>query len=50
MYDLTMDDCPPYRLAAMVHGRNDPAVNNKRRDISEREIVHKTFSQKSMHG
>jgi RimJ/RimL family protein N-acetyltransferase len=27
MYDLTIDDFPPDRLAAIVHWRNDPAVN-----------------------
>jgi RimJ/RimL family protein N-acetyltransferase len=27
MYDVTTDDFPPDRLAAMVHWRNDPAVN-----------------------
>ena len=27
MYDITIDDCPPDRLAAIVHWRNDPVVN-----------------------
>src|SRR5262245_2279350 len=27
MYDLTIDDFPPARLAALVHWRNNPAVN-----------------------
>jgi RimJ/RimL family protein N-acetyltransferase len=27
MYDLTIDDFPPDRLAAIVHWRNDPVVN-----------------------
>jgi RimJ/RimL family protein N-acetyltransferase len=27
MYDLTIDDFPPDRLAAIVHWRNDPTVN-----------------------
>ena len=27
MYDITIDDFPPDRLAAIVHWRNDPAVN-----------------------
>jgi diamine N-acetyltransferase len=27
MYDLTIDDFPPDRLAEIVHWRNDPAVN-----------------------
>jgi RimJ/RimL family protein N-acetyltransferase len=27
MYDLTIDDFPPDRLADIVHWRNDPAVN-----------------------
>jgi len=27
MYDLIVDDFPPDRLAAIVHWRNDPAVN-----------------------
>ncbi len=27
MYDITIDDFPPNRLAEIVHWRNDPAVN-----------------------
>src|SRR6266446_8731612 len=27
MYDITLDEFPPDRLAAIVHWRNDPAVN-----------------------
>jgi hypothetical protein len=27
MYDLTIDDYPPDRLAAIVHWRSDPVVN-----------------------
>jgi RimJ/RimL family protein N-acetyltransferase len=27
MDDITLDDFPPERLAAMVHWRNDPVVN-----------------------
>jgi RimJ/RimL family protein N-acetyltransferase len=27
MYDITIDDFPPDRLAEIVHWRNDPAVN-----------------------
>jgi len=27
MYDITIDDFPPDRLACIVHWRNDPAVN-----------------------
>ena len=27
MYDLTIEDFPPDRLAEIVHWRNDPAVN-----------------------
>ena len=27
MYDMTINDFLPERLAAMVHWRNDPAVN-----------------------
>jgi hypothetical protein len=45
MDDLTMDDCPPNRLAAMVHGRNDPAVHHKRLGMSRRGMVHTSFAQ-----
>jgi hypothetical protein len=45
MDDLTMDDGPPDRLAAMVHGRNAPAVHHKRLGLRRRGMVPPSFAQ-----
>ena len=41
MYDLTIDDFPPDRLAAIVHWRNDPVVNRYLRQGILTRIFHK---------
>jgi hypothetical protein len=43
MYDLTIDDFPPDRLAAIVHWRNDPTVNKYLRFVAN-------FAQGAMKG
>jgi hypothetical protein len=45
MYDITLDDFPLDRLAAIVHWRNDPAVHNKRLGMRRRGMVQTSFSQ-----
>src|SRR6266511_2310455 len=46
MYDLTIDDFPPDRLAAIVHWRNDPAVNRYlRQGILTLETVQAWYTQ-----
>jgi RimJ/RimL family protein N-acetyltransferase len=46
MYDLTIDDFPPDRLAAMVHWRNDPMVNKYlRQGIRTLEEVQEWYAQ-----
>jgi RimJ/RimL family protein N-acetyltransferase len=46
MYDVTIDDFPPDRLAAMVHWRNDPAVNHYlRQGIRTLEEVQEWYVQ-----
>ncbi len=46
MYDLTIDDCPSDRLAAMVHWRNDPVVNRYvRQGILTLEEVQAWYTQ-----
>jgi len=46
MYDLTIDDVPPDRLAAIVHWRNDPAVNRYlRQDILTLDEVQEWYTQ-----
>jgi RimJ/RimL family protein N-acetyltransferase len=46
MYDLTIDDFPPDRLAAIVHWRNDPAVNQYlRQGIHTLEEVQAWYAQ-----
>jgi RimJ/RimL family protein N-acetyltransferase len=46
MYDVTIDDFPPDRLAAMVHWRNDPAVNRYlRQGIRTLEEVQEWYAQ-----
>ena len=46
MYDLTIDDFPPDRLAAIVHWRNDPAVNRYlRQGIRTLEEVQEWYAQ-----
>jgi len=44
MYDITLDDFPLDRLAAMVHWRDDPAVHNKRLGMPRRGMVQTPFS------
>jgi RimJ/RimL family protein N-acetyltransferase len=46
MYDLTIDDFPPDRLAAIVHWRNDPVVNKYlRQGILTLEDVQEWYTQ-----
>jgi diamine N-acetyltransferase len=46
MYDITIDDFPPDRLAAIVHWRNDPAVNRYlRQGILTLETVQAWYTQ-----
>jgi RimJ/RimL family protein N-acetyltransferase len=46
MYDLTIDDFPPDRLAEIVHWRNDPAVNRYlRQGILTLEDVQEWYAQ-----
>jgi RimJ/RimL family protein N-acetyltransferase len=46
MYDLTIDEFPPDRLAAIVHWRNDPAVNRYlRQGIRSLEEVQEWYAQ-----
>src|SRR2546427_4177580 len=46
MYDITIDDFPPDRLAAIVHWRNDPAVNRYlRQGILTLEDVQAWYTQ-----
>jgi RimJ/RimL family protein N-acetyltransferase len=46
MYDLTIDEFPPDRLAAIVHWRNDPAVNRYlRQGIRTLEEVQEWYTQ-----
>jgi RimJ/RimL family protein N-acetyltransferase len=46
MYDLTIDEFPPDRLAEIVHWRNDPAVNRYlRQGIRTLEEVQKWYAQ-----
>src|SRR6266478_3177989 len=46
MYDLTIDDFPPDRLATIVHWRNDPAVNRYvRQGILTLETVQAWYTQ-----
>src|SRR5215831_19517849 len=46
MYDLIIDDFPPDRLAAIVHWRNDPAVNRYlRQGIHTLEEVQEWYAQ-----
>jgi len=46
MYDLTIDDFPPDRLAEIVHWRNDPAVNRYlRQGILTLDEVQKWYAQ-----
>jgi hypothetical protein len=46
MYDLTIDDYPPDRLAAIVHWRNDPVVNRYlRQGILKLEEVQAWYTQ-----
>src|SRR5439155_7134339 len=46
MYDLTIDDFPPDRLAEIVHWRNDPAVNRYlRQGILTLETVQAWYTQ-----
>src|SRR2546429_5268106 len=46
MYDITLDAFPPDRLAAIVHWRNDPAVNRYlRQGILTLETVQAWYTQ-----
>jgi RimJ/RimL family protein N-acetyltransferase len=46
MYDLTIDEFPPDRLAAIVHWRNDPEVNRYlRQGILTLEDVQEWYTQ-----
>jgi len=46
MYDITIDEFPPDRLAAIVHWRNDPAVNRYlRQGILTLETVQAWYTQ-----
>jgi hypothetical protein len=46
MYDITIDDFPPDRLATIVHWRNDPAVNRYvRQGILTLETVQAWYTQ-----
>ena len=46
MYDITLDEFPPDRLAAIVHWRNDPAVNRYlRQGILTLETVQAWYTQ-----
>ena len=46
MYDITIDEFPPDRLAAIVHWRNDPAVNcYLRQGIRTLEEVQEWYAQ-----
>jgi hypothetical protein len=46
MYDLTIDDFPPVRLADIVHWRNDPVVNRHlRQGIRTLEEVQEWYAQ-----
>src|SRR5215510_295672 len=46
MYDLTIDDFLPDRLAAIVHWRNDPAVNQYlRQGIRTLDEVQEWYTQ-----
>ncbi len=46
MYDITIDDFPPDRLAEIVHWRNDPAVNRYlRQGILTLEEVQEWYAQ-----
>jgi len=46
MYDMTIDDFPPDRLAEIVHWRNDPAVNKYlRQGIRTLDEVQEWYTQ-----
>jgi len=45
MYDLTIDDFPPDRLAAMVHWRNDPAVNRYVRPAARFRVCQSVYNR-----
>jgi RimJ/RimL family protein N-acetyltransferase len=46
MYDLSIDDFPPDRLAAIVHWRNDPVVNRYvRQGLRTLEEVQEWYAQ-----
>ena len=46
MYDITLDEFPPDRLATIVHWRNDPAVNRYlRQGILTLETVQAWYTQ-----
>ena len=53
MYDITLDDFPPDRLAAIVHWRNDPADAQVRMFLGSvilRRSAHETLSGDAIQG
>jgi hypothetical protein len=53
MYDITIDDFPPDRLAAIVHWRNDPADAQVRMFLGSvilRRSAHETLSGDAIQG